>query len=114
MSLWPPLIRAYFTFIVVLIGNVRRDCSLYVLFIENLLLPLQGFANVFYLLRPRIQSLKSNPEFYFTAAYLCFHYDEIRQRVTKSVFSQVCRDLEVNRRGDELRALDGHGRNRRL
>jgi hypothetical protein len=75
---------------------------------------LQGFANVFYLLRPRIQSLKSNPEFYFTAAYLCFHYDEIRQRVTKSVFSQVCRDLEVNRRGDELRALDGHGRNRRL
>jgi hypothetical protein len=47
--------------------------------IENLFWPLQGFANVFVFLRPRIKSIrKSNPEmFYFTAAYhSVFHYDE--------------------------------------
>jgi hypothetical protein len=52
----------------------------FLILIENFFWPLQGFANVFIFLRPRIQSIqKSSPEmFYFTAAYhSVFHYDEV-------------------------------------
>jgi hypothetical protein len=62
----------------------------YLLVIENFFWPLQGFANVFIFLRPRIQSIrKSSPEmFYFTAAYhSVFHYDDASQRLTESVIS---------------------------
>jgi hypothetical protein len=54
--------------------------------IENLFWPLQGFANVFVFLRPRIKSIrKSNPEMaYFTAAYhSVFHYDELHRSSSK-------------------------------
>jgi hypothetical protein len=81
-----------FTYIVVLIEMFGGTCPWYLLFIENLLLPLQGFANVFIFLRPRIQSIqKSNPEmFYLTAAFhSVFHYDEVHQRLTESVISPV-------------------------
>jgi hypothetical protein len=55
----------------------------FLVLIENFFWPLQGFANVFIFLRPRIQSIqKSSPEmFYFTAAYhSVFHYDEVHRR----------------------------------
>jgi hypothetical protein len=60
----------------------------YLILIENFFWPLQGFANVFIFLRPRIQSIqKSRPEmYYFIAAYYSvFHYDEVHQRLTESV-----------------------------
>jgi hypothetical protein len=60
----------------------------YVILLHVFFWPLQGFANVFIFLRPRIQSIqKSSPEtYYFTAAYhSVFHYDEVRQRLTESV-----------------------------
>jgi hypothetical protein len=68
--------------IVVLIAMFGGTAPFYVHLIENLLLPLQGFANVLIFLRPRIQSIQmTSPEmFYFTAAYhSVFHYDEVRQ-----------------------------------
>jgi hypothetical protein len=53
----------------------------YVVLIQNFFWPLQGFANVFIFLRPRIQSIqKSSEMFYFTAAYhSVFHYDEVHR-----------------------------------
>jgi hypothetical protein len=54
--------------------------------IQNLCWPLQGFANVFVFLRPRIRSIrKSNFEMsYFTAAYhSVFHYDELHRVSSK-------------------------------
>jgi hypothetical protein len=62
----------------------------YLLFIENFFWPLQGFANVFIFLRPRIQAIqKSSPEMYFfTAAYhSVFHYDEVRRKSSKPMLS---------------------------
>jgi hypothetical protein len=62
----------------------------YLLFIENFFWPLQGFANVFIFLRPRIQAIqKSSPEMYFfTAAYhSVFYYDEVRRRSSKTASS---------------------------
>jgi hypothetical protein len=70
----------------------------YLLLIQNFFWPLQGVINVFIFLRPRIKSIqKSSPEmYYFTAAYhSVFHYDEVRQRATKSVFSPA-RPIEVS------------------
>jgi hypothetical protein len=58
----------------------------YLLVIENFFWPLQGFANVFIFLRPRIRAIqKSAPEmFYFTAAcHAVFHYDEVYRRSSK-------------------------------
>jgi hypothetical protein len=58
----------------------------YLVIIENFFWPLQGFANVFIFLRPRIQSIqKSSPEmFFFTAAYhSVFYYDEVYRRSSK-------------------------------
>jgi hypothetical protein len=86
-------------FIVVLIEELGGTCPFYLLFIENLFLSLQGFSNVFIFLRPRIKSIqKSSPEmYYFTAAYhSVFHYDEVRQRTTESVFS-ASRPIEESR-----------------
>jgi hypothetical protein len=64
----------------------------YLLFIENFFWPLQGFANVFIFLRPRIQSVrKSSPEmFYFIAAYhSIFHYDEVLRRSSMPAYSST-------------------------
>jgi hypothetical protein len=55
----------------------------FLIIIQNFFWPLQGFANVFIFLRPRIQAIqKSSPEMhYFTAAYhSVFHYDEVHRR----------------------------------
>jgi hypothetical protein len=76
------------TFVVVLIEQSGGTAPAYVVIIENLFWPLQGFVNVFIFLRPRIKSIqKSSPEiYYFTAAYYSvFHYDEVHQRLTESV-----------------------------
>jgi hypothetical protein len=62
----------------------------FLLFIENFFWPLQGFANVFIFLRPRIHAIqKCSPEMYFfTAAYhSVFHYDEERRRSSKPTSS---------------------------
>jgi hypothetical protein len=64
----------------------------YLLFIENFFWPLQGFANVFIFLRPRIQAIqKSSPEmFFFTAAYhSVFHYDEVRRKSSKPMSTRA-------------------------
>jgi hypothetical protein len=77
------------SFIVVLIEMFGGTAPFYVLLIENVLLPLRGFANVFIFLRPRIQSIQKSTEmFYLTAAYhSVFNYDEVRQRLNEPVFS---------------------------
>jgi hypothetical protein len=70
-------------FIVVNIELGGGTTPFYLVLIENLFWPLQGFANVFIFLRPRIQSIrKSSPEmFYFIAVYhSIFHYDEVHRR----------------------------------
>jgi hypothetical protein len=87
------------------------------LLIQNFFWPLQGFANVFIFLRPRIKSIqKRSPEiYYFTAAYhSVFHYDEVRQRATESVFSPARPDEEsrpksgtTNSTADSLRKATG-------
>jgi hypothetical protein len=64
----------------------------YLVLIENFFWPLQGFANVFIFLRPRIQSIrKSSPEtFYFIAAYhSIFHYDEVHGRSSILAYSST-------------------------
>jgi hypothetical protein len=69
----------------------------FLILLENFFWPLQGFANVFIFLRPRIKSIhERSPEMhYFTAAYhSVFHYDEVRQRLTESVFSPARPDKE--------------------
>jgi hypothetical protein len=77
-------------FVVCIVEQSGGTNPFYVILIENFFYPLQGFANVFIFLRPRITSIqKSRPEiYYFTAAYhSVFHYDEVRQRLTESVNS---------------------------
>jgi hypothetical protein len=69
----------------------------YLILLQVFFWPLQGFANVFIFLRPRIKSIqKSRPEmFYFTAAYhSIFHYDDVCQRLTESVNSPASPDEE--------------------
>jgi hypothetical protein len=73
-------------FVVVNIELGGGTTPAYLVLIENFFWPLQGFANVFIFLRPRIKSIqRSSPEmFYFTAAYhSVFHYDEIRRLSSK-------------------------------
>jgi hypothetical protein len=97
------------SFIVVLIEMSGGTTPFYVLFIENFFWPLQGFANVFVFLRPRIQSIqKTSPEiFYFTAAYhSVFHYDEVRQRLTESVISPVSPDEGSRPKSEMIDASD--------
>ena len=97
------------SFIVVLIEMCGGTAPFYVLFIENFFMPLQGFANVFVFLRPRIQSIqKTSPEiFYFTAAYhSVFHYDEVLQRVTESVISPVNPDERSRPKTEMINAPD--------
>jgi hypothetical protein len=75
------------SFVVVLIEQCGGTAPFYVILIENFFWPLQGFANVFIFLRPRINSIqKGSPEmYYFTAAYhSVFHYDDVRHRLTES------------------------------
>ena len=58
----------------------------YLLFIENFFWPLQGFANVFIFLRPRIRARrKSSPEMFdcTAACHSAFHYDEAYWRSSK-------------------------------
>jgi hypothetical protein len=58
----------------------------YLILLQVFFWPLQGFANVFIFLRPRIKSIqKSSPGmYYFTAAYhSVFHYDEVHRRSSK-------------------------------
>lgn len=60
------------------------------LLIENFFWPLQGLANVFISLRPRIQSIqKTSPTMiYFTAVYhSVFRYDEFRRRSLRTATS---------------------------
>jgi hypothetical protein len=74
------------TFTVVFIEQSGGTSPFFVVFIQNLFWPLQGFVNVFIFLRPRIQSIqKRSPEtYYFTAAYhSVFLYDEVQQRSSK-------------------------------
>ena len=84
-------------FLVVLIEQSGGTSPFFLVLLENLIRPLQGFVNVFIFLRPRIKSIqKSSPEmYYFTATYhSVFHYDEVRQRATESVLSPVRPDEE--------------------
>jgi hypothetical protein len=74
------------TFTVVLIEQSGGTSPFFVVFIQNLFWPLQGFVNVFIFLRPRINSIqKSSPKMrYFIAAYhSVFLYDEVRRRSLK-------------------------------
>jgi hypothetical protein len=88
-------VNAYFithmwAFVVLIVEMFGGTNPFFLVLLENVFWPLQGFANVFIFLRPRIKSIqKTSPEMhYFTAAYhSVFHYDEVRQRVTESVFS---------------------------
>jgi hypothetical protein len=84
------IVTHMFGFVVGIVEQSGGTNPFYLILIENFLWPLQGFANVFIFLRPRIISIqKSSPEmYYFTAAYhSVFHYDEVRQRITESVNS---------------------------
>jgi hypothetical protein len=79
-------------FVVVNIELGGGTTPFYLVLIQNLFWPLQGFANVFIFLRPRIQSIqKSSPEmFYFTAAYhSVFHYDEVHRRSSMQATSSA-------------------------
>jgi hypothetical protein len=70
-------------FVVVNIEMGGGTAPSYLIIIENFFWPLQGFANVFVFLRPRIKAIqKKRPEiFYFTAAYhSVFRYDEAYRR----------------------------------
>jgi hypothetical protein len=74
------------TFVVVLIEQSGGTSPFFVVFIQNLFWPMQGFVNVFIFLRPRIQSIqKSSPGMhYFIAAYhSVFLYDEVHRRSSK-------------------------------
>jgi hypothetical protein len=74
------------SFIAVFIEQSGGTAPFFVVCMENLTWPLQGFANVFIFLRPRIISIqKSSPKMrYFTAAYhSVFLYDEVHRRSLK-------------------------------
>jgi hypothetical protein len=63
----------------------------FLILMENLFWPLQGFANVFIFLRPRIKAVQNHsPEmYYFTAAYhSVFYYDEVHRRSSQRAASR--------------------------
>jgi hypothetical protein len=85
------------TFVVVLIEQSGGTSPFFVVFIQNLFWPLQGFVNVFIFLRPRISSIqKSSPEtYYFIAAYhSVFLYDEVHRRSLKWTKPRVMEDIQ--------------------